>query len=98
MKRRIMAAFAAGVITCLLLGALVLGPVAVLTDGAEAQDAGTWHVAGGTQGFSIADWGAGRGPEVSLDEWIESVPASCDIQTIARGASFVSAYYRCPSS
>jgi hypothetical protein len=40
----------------------------------------------------------GLGPERSLDDWINSVPVYCDIQTIARGVSYVSVYYRCPDA
>lgn len=66
-------------------------------DSATAQDTGTWQVAGEPSGlFSLEDWNTGGGVEVSLDDWIESMPDSCDIQMISRGVASVSAYYRCP--
>jgi hypothetical protein len=75
-----------------------VGAFYALSDDAQAQSEGTWQVAGGDDGFYIGDWGMGLGPERSLDDWINSVPVYCDIQTIARGVSYVSVYYRCPDA
>lgn len=86
----------------MLCGAMLLGggvfALQHFGDDVQAQSSATWQVVGGPEGFSIGNWGAGQGPDVSLDEWIEIVPVECDIQTIARGVSVVSAYYRCPES
>lgn len=98
MRSRLIAVFLVGI----LFGAVILGGGLFSLQNAgpnvQAQGDETWNVAGDAEGFNIADWGTGRGAQVSLDEWIESVPASCDIQTIAKGMSFVSPYYRCPPS
>lgn len=83
---------------CALAIGAGVGMFSVLSDDARAQDSRTWHIAGGPDGFSIGDWGTGQGLELSLDEWIESVPVECDIQTIAGGVSYVSVYYRCSDS
>lgn len=82
------------VVALVVFGATIAGNLAY--GEVTAQDEGTWQIAGGPDGFEIAGWGARRGPEVSLDEWIESMPDDCDIQLIDRGLSFKSAMYRCP--
>lgn len=42
----------------------------VLNDDAQAQarNEDTWQIAGGPEGFSVADWGTGAGNAHSLDE------------------------------
>lgn len=96
MRGRMVAAFVAGVLCTVLIAGAALGVAGVFGDDAQARGGGTWQVAGGDDGFAIADWGTGRGESQSLDEWIESMPDTCDIQTIPRGVMFVSVYYRCP--
>lgn len=95
MKGRMIVAFVAGVLCCALLIGATMGIMGAFTGDAQARSGGTWQVAGGDDGFAIADWGTGGGPKVSLDDFIESLPASCDIQTIARGAMYLSVLYRC---
>lgn len=98
MQRRVAVSFIAGMLFCALMVGAGVGAFYVLSDDAQAQGESTWQLAGGNQGFSIADWGMGLGENRSLDEWIENTPAECDIQTIARGVSYVSVYYRCPDA
>lgn len=94
------------VVIALVIG-LVLGVVmtagAVLAfqsirDDAQAQTTQTWQIAGPPNGFYIETWGKGFGPERSLDDWIRSIPASCDIQLIEQGLQYTIPYYRCPDS
>ena len=86
-----------GVALTLLIGLASIGGYVVVTDGAAAQGGNPWwQTAGGAEGFAIAEWGTGNGPGVSLDDWIESIPATCDIQLIERDAMFRSVMYRCP--
>jgi hypothetical protein len=86
-----------GVALALVIGLAAIGGYAVVTDGAAAQGSGPWwQTAGGAEGFAIAEWGTGNGPGVSLDDWIESMPATCDIQLVERDAGFRSVMYRCP--
>lgn len=96
MRDRAAMVFVAG----MLCGALVLGggylAIDALTDDAQAQNTGTWQVAGPPDGFSAYDYGAGLGPEQSLDDWIRQLPASCDIEILERGVSFTTILYRCP--
>ncbi len=86
-----------GVALTLLVGLASIGGYVLVTDGATAQSGGSWWgVAGGDEGFAIAEWGTGKGPGVSLDDWIESIPNTCDIQIIERSATTWSVMYRCP--
>lgn len=95
MKGRMIVAFAAGMLCCAMIVGVTLGVLGFFSDDAAARSGATWEVAGGAEGFNLADWGAGKGESVSLDEWIESTPDRCDIQTIPRGVSYVSVFYRC---
>jgi len=86
-----------GVALTLLVGLASIGGYLLLTDETTAQGGGKWWaVAGGPEGFELAEWGTGKGPGVSLDLWIESIPKTCDIQLIDRGNGFISPMVRCP--
>ena len=86
-----------GVALTLLVGLASIGGYVLVTDRAIAQDeGGFWAIAGGPEGFELAEWGTGNGPGVSLDAAIEAFPETCDIQLIDRGNGFVNLMYRCP--
>lgn len=85
-----------GMLLGVLFTSTIIGGYIAIEGNATAQNEGTWQLAGGDQGFAIEEWGTGQGVDVSLDEWIESMPDSCHIQLIDRGVSFKSAMYRCP--
>ncbi len=61
-----------------------------------SDEGGFWAIAGGPEGFELAEWGTGNGPGVSLDAAIEAFEETCDIQVIDRGNGFVNLMYRCP--
>jgi hypothetical protein len=101
MQRRIMIAFFAGVLVCALAIGAGAGAFYALSDDAGAQGGETWRVAGPERGFNLSAWGGGFGPEESFDEWVETMPASCDIRTVPRGGTsgdYISVFYRCPDS
>lgn len=81
------------VVAIVMFGAVFAGNIAY--GEVNAQDEGTWQIAGGDRGFALENWDSAD-PDESLAAWIESMPDDCDIQLIDRGVSFKSAMYRCP--
>lgn len=78
-----------------LVVALVFGSVAawsVLDNDVDAQGASTWQ----TMHFETPFYDEKSTSERTFNVWIESLPAGCDVNTVAQGVSELVAYYRCP--
>jgi hypothetical protein len=83
-----------------LCGALMLGGGVVVLErtgqDAQAQSAETWQ----TKSFDAPYWNEGfvsPDPDRNFDDWLHTLPASCDVETID-GSSGILVYYRCPAS